>query len=72
MERNHTYSLHGIHLNWQLLRDSPNGQIIMTAKYSGYTVCNKFSPTRAAQLFSVVNTSVQLKLRVIESQLIQL
>ena len=32
------YNLNGIHYIWQLLHDSPNRQIKMTAKYSGHKV----------------------------------
>ena len=40
MERNPCYSLNGVHLIWQYLRDSPNRQIKATAKYTMYTVCD--------------------------------
>ena len=37
-KESHAYGLYDVHLNWQLLHDSPNCQIKMTAKYSSYTV----------------------------------
>ena len=37
-KESHAYSLYSVQLNWRSLRDSPNYQIKMTAKYSGYTV----------------------------------
>ena len=38
MEKTHAYSLNGVHLVWQNLRDFLNRQIKTTAKYTTYMV----------------------------------
>ena len=37
-KESHAYGLYDVHLNWQSLRDLPNRQIKLTAKYTSYTV----------------------------------
>ena len=37
-KESHAYGLYDVHLNWQSLRDLPNRQIKLTAKYSSYMV----------------------------------